>query len=60
MTFENPKKWLLVISQIPLRPNALCVKICRRLQQMKDAAINPVKTHTLYAGCQLKVTRSEP
>ena len=37
-TFQ-PKKWLLLIHQIPPKPNALRVKIWRRLQQVGAVAI---------------------
>lgn len=36
---ENTKKWLLLIHQIPPKPNALRVKIWRRLQQVGAVAI---------------------
>lgn len=39
MTSENSKKWLLLIHQIPPKPNALRVKIWRRLQQVGAVAI---------------------
>jgi hypothetical protein len=39
MTTAEPKKWLMLIHQIPPRPNALRVKIWRRLQQMGAVAI---------------------
>jgi hypothetical protein len=39
MTPENTKKWLLLIHQIPPKPNALRVKIWRRLQQVGAVAI---------------------
>ena len=39
MTAENSKKWLLLIHQIPPKPNALRVKIWRRLQQVGAVAI---------------------
>jgi hypothetical protein len=39
MTPSNPKKWLLLIHQIPPKPNALRVKIWRRLQQVGAVAI---------------------
>jgi hypothetical protein len=35
----KPKKWLLLIHQIPPKPNALRVKIWRRLQQVGAVAI---------------------
>jgi hypothetical protein len=35
----DPKKWLLLIHQIPPKPNALRVKIWRRLQQVGAVAI---------------------
>lgn len=35
----NPLKWLLLIHQIPPRPNALRVKIWRRLQQVGAVAV---------------------
>ena len=35
----NPRKWLLLIHQIPPKPNALRVKIWRRLQQIGAVAI---------------------
>ncbi len=35
----EPKKWLLLIHQIPPKPNALRVKIWRRLQQVGAVAI---------------------
>jgi len=39
MTQINPKKWLLLIHQIPPKPNALRVKIWRRLQQVGAISI---------------------
>ncbi len=39
MTTIDPKKWLLLIHQIPPKPNALRVKIWRRLQQVGAVAI---------------------
>ena len=39
MTRNDPKKWLLLIHQIPPKPNALRVKIWRRLQQVGAVAI---------------------
>ncbi len=39
MTPNDPRKWLLLIHQIPPKPNALRVKIWRRLQQVGAAAI---------------------
>jgi hypothetical protein len=39
MTTIEPKKWLLLIHQIPPNPNALRVKIWRRLQQVGAVAI---------------------
>jgi hypothetical protein len=39
MVFEKPRKWLLLIHQIPPRPNALRVKIWRRLRQIGAVAI---------------------
>ena len=39
MASENSKKWLLLIHQIPPKPNALRVKIWRRLQQVGAVAI---------------------
>ena len=39
MTSEFSKKWLLLIHQIPPKPNALRVKIWRRLQQVGAVAI---------------------
>ena len=39
MTHENSKKWFLLIHQIPPKPNALRVKIWRRLQQVGAVAI---------------------
>lgn len=39
MVSENSKKWLLLIHQIPPKPNALRVKIWRRLQQVGAVAI---------------------
>jgi hypothetical protein len=39
MRTAEPKKWLLLIHQIPPRPNSLRVKIWRRLQQMGAVAI---------------------
>ncbi|MCK4837830.1 MAG: chromate resistance protein [Desulfobulbaceae bacterium] len=39
MTTIDPKKWLLLIHQIPPNPNALRVKIWRRLQQVGAVAI---------------------
>ena len=39
MTPENTKRWLLLIHQIPPKPNALRVKIWRRLQQVGAVAI---------------------
>ncbi len=45
MTSNDPMKWLLLIHQIPPKPNALRVKIWRRLQQVGAVAIKP----TVYA-----------
>jgi len=39
MTHSNLKKWLLLIHQIPPKPNALRVKIWRRLQHVGAVAI---------------------
>jgi len=39
MTKKNSPKWLLLIHQIPPRPNAFRVKIWRRLQQVGAVAI---------------------
>ena len=39
MTHNNLKKWLLLIHQIPPKPNALRVKIWRRLQHVGAVAI---------------------
>jgi hypothetical protein len=39
MTPSDPLKWLLLIHQIPPTPNALRVKIWRRLQQVGAVAI---------------------
>ncbi|UCF91671.1 MAG: chromate resistance protein [Desulfobacterales bacterium] len=39
MTSNDPRKWLLLIHQIPPKPNALRVKIWRRLQQVGAAAV---------------------
>lgn len=39
MTIVQPKKWLLLIHQIPPKPNALRVKIWRRLQQVGAVAV---------------------
>jgi hypothetical protein len=39
VTPENTKRWLLLIHQIPPKPNALRVKIWRRLQQVGAVAI---------------------
>lgn len=39
MASVEPKKWLLLIHQIPPKPNALRVKIWRRLQQVGAVAI---------------------
>ncbi len=39
MAIGKPKKWLLLIHQIPPNPNALRVKIWRRLQQVGAVAI---------------------
>lgn len=39
MAIGKPKKWLLLIHQIPPKPNALRVKIWRRLQQVGAVAI---------------------
>lgn len=39
MTRNDQKKWLLLIHQIPPKPNALRVKIWRRLQQVGAVAI---------------------
>ena len=36
---KQSKKWLLLIHQIPPKPNALRVKIWRRLQQVGAVAI---------------------
>ena len=41
MTRNDPKRWLLLIHQIPPKPNALRVKIWRRLQQVGAVAIKP-------------------
>lgn len=53
MTLPCPKKWLLLIHQIPPKPNALRVKIWRRLQQIEAVAIKqsvyvmPLTEHSL-------------
>ncbi len=39
MAPENPKKWLVLIHQLPPKPDALRVKIWRRLQQIGAVAI---------------------
>ncbi|MCH7619662.1 MAG: chromate resistance protein [Candidatus Marinimicrobia bacterium] len=39
MTYKNPNKWLLLIHNIPPKPDALRVKIWRRLQQVGSVAI---------------------
>jgi hypothetical protein len=39
MTFNDSEKWLLLIHQLPPKPNALRVKIWRRLQQVGAVAI---------------------
>ena len=39
MTSSKTKKWLLLVHQIPPKPNALRVKIWRRLQQVGAVAI---------------------
>ena len=39
MTIDKNKKWLLLIHQLPPKPNALRVKIWRRLQQVGAVAI---------------------
>ena len=39
MASTDPRKWLLLIHQIPPKPNALRVKIWRRLQQVGAVAI---------------------
>lgn len=39
MTTTRPRKWLLLIHQIPPKPNALRVKIWRRLQQLGAVSI---------------------
>ncbi len=39
MASVEPKKWLLLIHQIPPKPNALRVKIWRRLQQVGAVGI---------------------
>jgi hypothetical protein len=39
MAIVQPQKWLLLIHQIPPKPNALRVKIWRRLQQVGAVAI---------------------
>ena len=41
MVSGNPKKWLVLIHQIPPKPDALRVKIWRRLQQIGAVAIKP-------------------
>lgn len=41
MTSNDSKTWLLLIHQIPPEPNALRVKIWRRLQQIGAVAIKP-------------------
>ena len=41
MTPQKPKKWLALIHQIPPQPNALRVKIWRRLQQVGAVAVKP-------------------
>lgn len=41
MAFNDPLKWLLLIHQLPPKPNALRVKIWRRLQQVGAVAIKP-------------------
>jgi hypothetical protein len=39
MTPDNPRQWLLLIHQLPPKPDALRVKIWRRLQQLGAVAI---------------------
>jgi hypothetical protein len=39
VTPDNPRQWLLLIHQIPPKPDALRVKIWRRLQQLGAVAI---------------------
>jgi hypothetical protein len=39
MTSEKPRKWLILIHQIPPKPDALRVKIWRRLLQIGAVAI---------------------
>jgi hypothetical protein len=39
MPLNDPKKWLLLMHQIPPKPNALRVKIWRRLQQVGAVAV---------------------
>jgi len=39
VAFEKPQKWLVLIHQIPPKPDALRVKIWRRLQQIGAVAI---------------------
>jgi hypothetical protein len=41
MTIAEPRKWLLLIHQIPPKPNALRVKIWRRLHQVGAVPIKP-------------------
>ena len=41
MTLNDSEKWLLLIHQLPPKPNALRVKIWRRLQQVGAVAIKP-------------------
>jgi hypothetical protein len=41
MTLNDSKTWLILIHQLPPKPNALRVKIWRRLQQVGAVAIKP-------------------
>ncbi len=41
MTLNDSKTWLILIHQLPSKPNALRVKIWRRLQQVGAVAIKP-------------------
>ena len=41
MALNDPEKWLLLIHQLPPKPNALRVKIWRRFQQVGAVAIKP-------------------
>ncbi|HBD07620.1 MAG TPA: ChrB protein, partial [Syntrophobacteraceae bacterium] len=38
---NDPRRWLLLIHQIPPKPNALRVRIWRRLQQVGAVGIKP-------------------